>query len=234
MATCRCCAVAVGLWLLLGGIAQAEPLTLDAADRGYYRQNDYDSGYHNSGQQSYLAGRLDMGDYANEYRNFFVFDLTGLAGNITSAILRVNVLDIVGGDETYELYHVETDILTLTTSGSNKSEVYTDLGDGTVYGNRLVLASEANTFIDIALTPECVSDANATSDPLYQFAIGGAITSLLPGSLTDEYVFGSGFEVPLAYTQLIVEVVPEPGTLVLALTGAAFVFAGIRRRRLIG
>ena len=46
MNTCRFFLGAAALLLLFAGIARAETITLDASDRGWYRQNSSDTGYH--------------------------------------------------------------------------------------------------------------------------------------------------------------------------------------------
>ncbi|MCD4727115.1 MAG: PEP-CTERM sorting domain-containing protein [Pirellulales bacterium] len=226
MSTCRCVLGAVALLLLLVGIAQAETVTLDASDRGWYLQDNSDTGHHDPDVHNYMVGRYTA-TLTSEFRNFYVFDLTDITDNITSATLKVNVLGITGS-ETYELYHVETSVGDLTAGGSNLGDIFADLGSGTAYGSREILYSEADTYVEISLDADFLSDANDASG---MFAIGGALTTLDTGT-ADEYVFGYYGERSLSYSQLVVETIPEPGTIVLLLTGVAAMFAFTRGRRM--
>ncbi len=224
MNTCRFFLGAAALSLLLGSIAQAETITLDASDRGWYNKDASGSYYHDPDSHNYMVGRYSE----MEFRNFYVFDLTDIVDQITSATLRVNVLGITEGSETYELYHVETSVGDLTSGISDLGAIFDDLGSGTAYGSREILSSEANTYIEISLDADFLSDANDASG---LFAIGGALTTLVPDSSDDEYVFGYHLERALNYSQLVVETIPEPGTIVLLLTGATAMFAFTRGRR---
>ena len=71
--------LAVGL---LAGPMAAGAVTLNAVDSGWYN----DAGFHDATNQNYIAGLCsDCGGAV--FRNFFVFDLTGV-GPVSSATLR--------------------------------------------------------------------------------------------------------------------------------------------------
>ncbi|WP_287115948.1 hypothetical protein, partial [Microcystis sp. M_OC_Ca_00000000_C217Col] len=57
---------------------------------------------------------------------------------IISAQLKVNTYDYNSPQpsETYELRDVTTAVPTLTAGGSGLTAIYTDLGDGAIYGSR--------------------------------------------------------------------------------------------------
>jgi hypothetical protein len=204
MVTCRS-AGAVVLLLGVTAVAQATSIALNPASRGVYTRTSADSGYHDPSNPKYLAGLYVTGDAA-EYRNFFVFDLTGFAGRIISASLVLNTLEVAGGDQTFNVYNVTTPVATLTASGSNQGATFADLGDGTLYGSRAILQSQSdpnlalNTKVEIPLSADFVSTANAMHGPM---AIGGALT-LTAGS-SDRYVFGYADVAPMSCSQLVVQ-----------------------------
>jgi hypothetical protein len=230
MLSVRYCVVAVLLSFLCAGVIRADTLTLTAVDMGWYQHNASESGYHDPAKLNYLAARLfPSASPMSDYRNFFVFDLSGVTGTVAGARLELNTLQ-VSGNETYELYHVATPVATLLAGGSGKGSIFDDLGDGTVYATQSILASQPNTTIDIALNSGFVSNANAAIGG--RFAIGGALTSL--ASTGNQYVFGyqSLDGPPLSYSRLVLTVVPEPGMLTLLLAGAIGLFVNASRRRL--
>ncbi len=213
MSTCRCVLGAAALLLLFAGIARAETVTLADVDKGYYT----DAGDHGSFNENYLVGRLSGSDF----RNFFVFDLTDIVDQITSAKLVVNTTEVTGGGGTYELFSVETVVSELTKDGFGLTDIFDDLGEGSPYGSRGISNLEHDTDIEISLSANFLSAANSASG---LFAIGGALSPL---TADPQYVFGYGEPA----VQLIVEI-PEPGTIVLLLTGVAAMFAFTRGRRM--
>lgn len=216
----RLIVAATALLILTTGIADAESLEFDALDVGWYRQNTSDSGFHDPAVENYLAGRYSV----SQYRNFFVFDLSSITSDVTGATLTLNVLGTTSGSETYELYHVSTDVADLIAGGSNKSTIFADLGAGDSFGSREIFDSEADSYIEIVLDTDLVNDS---IDQNGMLVIGGALTSLEQSSTADEYVFGYEGETPFSYAKLTV--VPEPGTLTLLLIGAVFAICYIGR-----
>jgi hypothetical protein len=228
MATCRLFAFAAGLLLVLGGVAQAYVVTLDAVDRGWYSADTGNSGYHEQGTQNYLVGQLtDL--YTTEYRNFFVFDLTDYIGTIASATLRVNSYEVLGNNYNFELHNVATNISDLVLSQSNQSTIFADLADGATYGNATI--SQQYTVVDIPLSSGFLDVANGITGDDHRIALGGILANI---TSSDNQLVFSGSDGPLSDTQLILQIVPEPGTFVLALLAAASVLALNRRRRLLG
>jgi hypothetical protein len=222
----RSCVGAV-LLSLFGGILQAETITerFSAENLGWYSRH---SGEYLFGLNSYFAGRYTDGDYLAEYRNFFVFDLSDYSGNtIQSATLRVETGGIAGVDLTYEVFPVTTSVAALIAGVPNPNKIYGDLGDEVSWGSYDITAPE--TVVDIVLNSAGIA---AISEGHELFAIGGAITSLTPGSSADQYAFGyiDGMASPRLVLKTIVPV-PEPGAFALLFMGAASLLAFSGRRQ---
>ncbi|AKV67092.1 Alkaline phosphatase [Microcystis panniformis FACHB-1757] len=165
-------------------IADDEPplntITLDAADTGWYDV----TGYHDPGNTNYIVG-----DYYGLYRNWFTFNLPTLTAPIISAQLKVNTYDYNSPQpsETYELRDVTTAVPTLTAGGSGLTAIYTDLGDGAIYGSQDYTNGDDNLIRTIDLNAAAISALTAKSGQA--FALGGLLTTLDTLS-NEEYVFG--------------------------------------------
>jgi hypothetical protein len=212
---------------MLGGSssARAATITLDAVDSGYYSE----LGDHVAANQYYYTG--DDGYY--ESRNWFVFDLASVSGTIVSASLRLHTyyfLSYGQGSETYTLFDVTTPIASLIAGGTGLVGTFTDLGSGTVYGNRTYTAADEYKVRDIALLAAGVNALQAAAGG--QFALGGALTTLSGTNRAQQYevVFGGvgGFRPQLV---LDVEPVPVPEPATLTLVGLGLAAAVVRRRR---
>lgn len=228
MATCRSLAGSIGLVLLLGSVACGEMLTINASDMGWYASKSGDGGHHTSTNLNYLVGRYTYSGVTEEYHNFFVFDLTHVGGDLTSATLRLKTLLTSSGSETYELYNVSTPISSLLAGGSGRSDVFDDLRDGTIYAT-CALSESRPELLDIPLNAAFVNNANNAPD--HRIAIGGALTTL-GSSLTNEYLFRNNSSPrQLTDVQLIVTKVPEPTIFSLLLMAAASIITWTRARR---
>ncbi|MFM6550430.1 MAG: beta strand repeat-containing protein, partial [Microcystis panniformis] len=166
-------------------IADDEPplntITLDAADTGWYDV----TGYHDPGNTNYVVGDY----YGSSWRNWFTFNLPTLTAPIISAQLKVNTYEFSSEDaiETYELRDVTTAVPTLTAGGSGLTAIYTDLGDGAIYGSRNYENGDDYQFRTIDLNAAAISALTAKSGQA--FALGGLLTTLDTLS-NEEYVFG--------------------------------------------
>jgi hypothetical protein len=231
MAAFHCIAVLAVLLCLTPNVGRAEILTLNALDQGGYQQTATEAGWHCAGGQTYLAGRYIANYIVGTYRNYFVFDLSGITKHLIGAKLVLNSQKIVGGDETLQLYSVDTDIDRLIQGGRGNGDIFADLGAGTVYGSGLITGSKPFAPVEIPLNANFLSVMNANHGKL---ALGGALTTLTPGSPSDQYVFGydSGYGVPAV--QLVLQTNPEPSTVVLLVAGAIVVVVsrGLRRTRM--
>ncbi len=168
------------------------------------------------------------------FRNFFVFDISGITDTILTAELRAyNPSQSVVGDsgdgyrsldptEIYRMFDVSTDIGVLT-GGTGGVSAFNDLGSGTTYGTRPFSSSDNGTIVSIMLNGNVVKDLNAASG---LFALGGVITSLASGQ-GHEHMFGftagptggtmpvSDFTRELFITTRGSQSVPVPSTLLL-------------------
>ncbi len=168
--------------LTLNGV----PLTSD--DSGWYRNGL--SPIHYSGYQNYLVAQPGEGDAA-EYRNFFVFDISGLRAPVLSASLTLFSYQVTT-DATYTLRHVMTETHQLI-DGTNPpvlprvfpAGAFSDLGEGTIYGSRDYTQTEDNVNHTLMLNSSFVNDLNdAIGRGQNGFAIGGRVGtfSTPPGS----------------------------------------------------
>src|SRR5262245_18263150 len=104
-------------------------LTIDAGDRGWYDI----TGLHQPMNENYLVGNLGDSVGGDEHRNFFVFDLSELSMEITSATLHI--FNFAGGysspdtTENYSVFDVSTPISALI-SGNGGVPAWADLGSG--------------------------------------------------------------------------------------------------------
>ena len=226
--------------LLLAVEARASELVLSAVDSGWYDADGRQGTSANS--QNYIAGTLGG---PLEYRNFFVFDLSGVEGPISSAVLRAyNPSFQVPGDtangfaslapfETYELFDVDSSIPAMLTSTAGVS-FFDDLGSGQSYGSYSVSAAQNGSVISFQLSGTALADLNASSG---FFAIGGALTSLAFGP-TQEHIFAftAGYygssSVSNNTRELVLTIIPEPATATLVMLG--FATLGIKSRSRTG
>ncbi|WP_308411364.1 Calx-beta domain-containing protein, partial [Cylindrospermopsis raciborskii] len=159
-------------------------ITLNATDTGWYDS----TGYHDPSNTNYLVGDSQLSD-AKLYRNWFSFNLPTLNAPIVSAQLKLKTFDYesLHTNETYELREVTTSIPILIAGGSGKTAIYTDLGDGTVYGSRVYTNADDNLHRTIDLNGAAISALTAKIGQA--FALGGLVTSL-DGIDNTERVFG--------------------------------------------
>lgn len=189
------------LFVLLTDSAWADKtVTLNAIDSGWYNT----SGLHNADNDNYIAGRTLA---AGELRNFFVFDLSGVRGSITSATFRIfnpaTGYSSVDPFETYTAFDVSTPIAQLMASNEGRTDIHDDLGTGTSYGAVQIFDPSNNFVVAFALNPKALNHLNMSRGGL--FAIGGALTSLR--GQDSEYLLGGSDGTNLR--QLVLTVAPS-------------------------
>jgi hypothetical protein len=224
------------LFLLFASANPALALTINASDSGNYANN----GSHALGDLEYAAG-WDSNETLHDY---FVFDLSGVSGTITSATLHVynpavcepdcsytGGYDSADATETYNLHEVLVPAALVTNSLLNPA-IYTDLGDGASFGSHGASLADNGAFIDIPLNAAGIAAAQNFVG-IGSFVLGGEISTLAALPNTKEYLFGASD--PPGYPdytrQLILTgVVPEPATGALVALGLVAV-ASARRSR---
>ena len=218
------------------GSAQCEILIFDTSD------SQFDAGVHNQGWWSDALPSYDENDNyiigigfsGYLFRNFFTFDLSSLSIPVISATLELTRFEYVSTaeSETFGLFDVSTDAVTLNDNVGINLAIYDDLGSGISYGEFEVSSEGLETdVLSFQLNAAAIGDINAAKGGW--FSIGGALLS--PGSPV-----GDGTELLFGYSQdggvqrLVLEVVPEPTTLSLVGAGALLLRIRLRYRKRVG
>jgi len=201
------------------GSSAGEILIFDTSD------SQFDAGVDNQGWWSDTReARDDNDNYGTGIspdeetsRSFFTFDLASLSLPVISATLeltRFNYLS-TAESETFGLFDVSTDAVTLNNNTGINLTIFNDLGTGVSYGEFEILSDGLSTdVLSFELNAAAISDINATIGGW--FSIGGALLSpSLPAA-----IFGSSQDGGVQ--RLVLEVVPEPATLVLVGLGTLF------------
>jgi len=188
-----------------------------------------------STNQNYVVGFSPGSSGDKTWRNFFVFDLSGLHGTAVSAKLRLT-RGSGGGlapTATYTLYEVTTPVETVTSGGTNeqKAAIWADLGSGLAYGSVEIPSGGAATDIVTIGLNETALAAISAEDGL--LVLGGA---LAPQSTSGGVRFGHTHpgSTPLgdvAPVRQLVVTIPEPATPALLAIGACLPLCRRRRRR---
>lgn len=198
-------AAIVGFGLGTLNVAQAATVSLSSSNQGWWNTRDTN----NNLNDNYITGNVT----GNDYRSFFTFDLSALAG-VSSATLQVQRFEGSGDPiQTLGLFDVSTSADVLSQKVNNPDiDIYNDLGSGKNYGTFKVSTSgDQNEILSFVLNSDAIADINANSGQF--FSIGGAILGDL--GIGDQYLFGfSGLG---SSATLVVDTdittVPEPGTL---------------------
>jgi hypothetical protein len=129
---------------------------------------------------NYITGNY----FGTQWNDFFIFDLAGLTGTVTSASLTINGATITQS-LTYRIGAVTTPLSELQDLNANpNTAIYDALGSGTYYGGGPVSPADDNLNLSFALDGAAVSAINAALGG--EFAVGGtvnAITAPEPASL---------------------------------------------------
>jgi len=164
-----------------------------------------------------------------ELRNFFIFDLSGVSGPVTSATLRISTRNFSSADptETYTVFDVSTSPTSLA-GGTGGVGAFNDLGSGVSYGSRIYSEPDQGLLRDILLNASAIAAIEGSLGG--NFALGGAVTSL-SGLHDFEAIFGELANDP-GTVSLVLETgrmsaVSEPASILLLGAG----LAGLAARR---
>ena len=161
-----------------------------------------------SGISNYLAGVCGSSDACSgnndNFHDYFVFDLSGVTGPITSAELSIGNASTNGyinpaSSEVYTSWDVTTPVTTLVNQQFTQTGIYNDLGSGVLYASTTVTAASDGTQVLINLDAAALAAIQAAEGG--DWAVGGAVNAT---------------------------VIPEPASFLLV-GGGLLAFAGLRR-----
>ena len=149
-----------------------------------------DLNYHCGGNPA-ANSNFYTGGYSGERRSFFVFDLTGVTGPITTASIQLQmpVNGYISNDpsETFAIFDYLLNPTGLLTSPITAGG-FADLGSGTQFGSVNLTPASQGTLVVINLNSAGIT---AITNALgVKFAVGGAVTTLSGQTANDEAVFG--------------------------------------------
>jgi hypothetical protein len=167
--TCVSVPIALLVFVLSSTLVSAQTAVINFTDRGWYDLN----GYHGSDLKNYIVGDnrgTSCGLCENDFRDFFVFDLSSVTQSIASAKLALfnpsspPIAGYISADpsETYELHDVTTATATLRADHNNSVATWNDLGTGVVYGSRNMTSLDQGDYVEITLNSAAIA-ANAAS-----------------------------------------------------------------------
>ena len=164
---------------------------LTATNTGWY---DF-TGSHLASNPDYIVGDCSIGTCGGVggYNDFFVFDLSGVKGPITSAQLSMFNPSIYPGysgkpSSTYTNFDVSTAIGTLIADASGATGIYNDLGTGTAFGSTSVSAADNGTQVIVNLNAAAL--ASLTAGEGGQWAIGGTLGTFTPPGVPEPATWG--------------------------------------------
>lgn len=207
--------VLTGLILAGGGLGTppagaSTPVAVPTVNAGWFDA----TGFHDGNSTNYITGSTGLaGFHGGRLRSFFVFDLSGLSGQVVSADLSLQSYGGAGGPNTLTLYDVSTPPATLAATANGATQIFDDLGSGTSLG---AVAVPDPTVSQITVP---LSAAGLTA---VQSRLGGTLAvggDYAPGATTQQNVFestgggnGPGDSHPLTDVQLTVTMAPSPTT----------------------
>jgi hypothetical protein len=220
-----CCSV-VGVQLC-SSLASATPEVIQPIDTGWYWLDS--GGYlHQPSNTNFIVGHEDVND--REYRNFFVFDLSAIHKPIVSATFQAGLTSFgasitVGTVGTWTLYDVTTTINSLR-NASTPSTTFADLGAGQVFGVLKFTRNDRGNTVTVDLNSAAIASMNSSGGGLWAF--GGRVDDFGNGS---DLLF-NGSNPANSNPQMLINVVPEPSSLVAAFVGlvAAYLICRTRKR----
>ncbi len=224
--------------------------TVSATDSGWYTASGQSATNFSTGLENYAIG-YDNGDFnpGQILRDFFVFDLTSVSGDITSATLNLYVpaSGTDGGpgyqsgnsSEEYLLTGTSSSIANLTgsyASGDTTGQgVYNSLGTGTTFGDISIVSADQGTTVDISLNSNGLAFLNANEG--LQIALSGQNPNVATTNGLELYftytnptgITTAGFPQTSEPT-LALTIAPEPASPALMIGGLAAISIALLRR----
>ncbi|HVK17593.1 MAG TPA: S8 family serine peptidase [Fimbriiglobus sp.] len=183
--TARTLDLSGGSAAVLGHVSPVRQLVINATDTGWYT----DFGFHDPTNTNYYTG---LASGFGVLRGFWTFDLGSLSGSDSVLNARLQLFNPFISDtdfsETLAFYSVTTPVSEILAGGFDRTDIYDDLGTGTLFGQREVLFFEDFTLLDVQLSADAIAALLAgAGNP---FAIGATLTTVDP-TRGDQYVFGN-------------------------------------------
>jgi hypothetical protein len=154
-------------------------ISLNCIKSGWFK----DDGSHSTTNPNYLSGFN-----SNYFRNFFVFDLSGIAVPLTSAVLQVQKYTSLPstGFIPWQLFEVSSTYGSINTDYSASLgnlpaglAIYNDLGGGVTFAADTINGSQpSNSIVSVVLNDSALQRLNAVLGGT--FIIGGASDVFLP------------------------------------------------------
>jgi hypothetical protein len=179
---------------------------LSTIDSGWYNN----SGAHDPSNTNYIVGSCCG---ASEFRNWFVFDISGLTSPVSSLSFDLYSYSVTLTSGNYYVNDVSTSVSSLV-GGTGGLAAFNDLGSGSNYGfNFYQSGTDSNQFHTINLNSAAVSSLNTSiAANAGTWALGGA--------------FAAG-NVPVPP----INAVPEAETYAMMIAGLGLMGAIARRRK---
>lgn len=241
----RAIALASLLLPALGATSHAVEIVRDAIgnERGTFNSSTWkDSGFSTGTwkgiEGTYSPRHFGVGSGSlPAQRSYHIFDLSGLEGQtVQSASLLILHSDrsysSPDASETVGYFEVTTPVADLlapdeTQSNAVLDALFADLGDGPLYGSFEATPASNGTLQEIVLNAAAIAAIQSALGG--DWAIGGALTTAdQTGFGVEEQVFKGSEDLLGISSQLVLQVVPEPGTAMLL--GLGLTLLAARRR----
>ncbi len=174
--------------------------TIVATSAGWFGQN----GLHDAGNDGYAAGDSSPLP-SGVIRDFFVFDLAGISGDVVAAVFSAANYSGPGAG-LLTLRDVSAPVTVLNTTTATGTGVWADLGTGAVYGS-VAVGDASATPVGVALNRSGVAAAQSAAGGT--FSLGGSYVASAGGGLLFGST-GSFWGHPRSDVQLVLTIRPAP------------------------